>query len=337
MLENRKTGITKGGENLNTPLLEVKNLKKYFPVKSGFLRRVTGHVKAVDGVDFSLWQGETLGLVGESGCGKSTAGRAVLRLVPVTEGSVFFKGDDLLKMEGAQLRNARKSFQMIFQDPYASLNPRMTVGQILSEPLKIHNEFHGNLLKERVAVLLEDVGLSADVMRKYPFEFSGGQRQRIGIARALALSPALIVADEPVSALDVSIQAQVINLMADLRVSHNLTYLFISHDLSVVHHISDRVAVMYLGCIVELAGKDDLFNAPMHPYTEALLSAVPVPDAAKRVGRILLVGDVPSPLNPPSGCHFHPRCPRATAHCGKEIPLLQERGNGHSVACHLYG
>lgn len=321
---------------MNVPLLEVKNLKKYFPVKSGFLRRVIGHIKAVDGIDFSLQQRETLGLVGESGCGKSTAGRAILRLIPVSEGSVFFKGQDLLALKDDELRKARRAFQMIFQDPYASLNPRMTVGQILGEPLKIHGECRGESIRDRVATLLNDVGMLPDAMKKYPFEFSGGQRQRIGIARALALSPSLIVADEPVSALDVSIQAQVINLMVELRTRHNLTYLFISHDLSVVHHISDRVAVMYLGRIVEIADKNDLFGNPAHPYTEALLSAVPVPDASGSRKRILLVGDVPSPLNPPPGCNFHPRCFKAMEVCSKESPVLRDCGNGHCVACHLY-
>lgn len=335
MLEDGGNRKREGGRTLNTPLLEVKNLKKYFPVRSGFLRRITGYVKAVDGIDFSLRKGETLGLVGESGCGKSTTGRAILRLVSITGGSVFFQGRDLLLLKGEELREARRAFQMIFQDPYASLNPRMTVGQILGEPLKIHSEYRGGDLRDKVATLLEDVGLSPDVVKKYPFEFSGGQRQRIGIARALALSPALIVADEPVSALDVSIQAQVINLMAELRARHNLTYLFISHDLSVVHHISDRVAVMYLGRIVELADKNDLFESPRHPYTRALLSAVPVPDSTGRSrGRILLTGDVPSPLNPPSGCHFHPRCPQASPGCSGEIPALRDCGNGHFVACH---
>ena len=320
---------------MNTPLLEVKNLKKYYPVKSGFLRRTIGYIKAVDGVDFFLNQGETLGLVGESGCGKSTAGKTILRLIAATEGSVFFQGRDLLSIKGEELRKARRAFQMIFQDPYASLNPRMTIGRILEEPLKTHGEPR-DLIKDKVAALLEDVGLSPDVMKKYPFEFSGGQRQRIGIARALALSPALIVADEPVSALDVSIQAQVINLMANLRSKHNLTYLFISHDLSVVYHISDRVAVMYLGRIVELADKNDLFGNPEHPYTRALLSAVPIPDVTcKPRERILLTGDVPSPLNPPPGCSFHPRCGRATDVCSLSVPILREHGAGHWVACHL--
>jgi oligopeptide/dipeptide ABC transporter ATP-binding protein len=320
---------------LTVPLLEVRDLKKYFPVRSVFLRRVIGQVKAVDGISFTLERGQTLGLVGESGCGKSTAGRAALRLIPPTGGALFFKGENLLKLKGRELRDARKSFQMIFQDPYASLNPRMTVGQILAEPTLIHGTLRGRALLEKNAELLEDVGLSPDAMKKYPFEFSGGQRQRVSIARALALSPDLLVADEPVSALDVSVQAQVLNLMKELRARHNLTYLFISHDLSVVHHISDRVAVMYLGRVVELADKDDLFDHPRHPYTEALLSAVPVPDVRKKSKRILLSGDVPSPLDPPPGCRFHPRCPKAEAVCSVEAPELRER-DGHSVACHLY-
>ncbi|MDR1732270.1 MAG: ATP-binding cassette domain-containing protein [Synergistaceae bacterium] len=321
--------------NLSDPLLDVKNLKKYFPLRSSFLRRVTGQIQAVDGISFSLRRGETLGLVGESGCGKSTAGRTVLRLIPPTGGTVFFRGQDLLALKGDALRSARKSFQMIFQDPYASLNPRMTVGQIISEPSIIHGSIRGRALEEKTAALLEDVGLQADAAKKYPFEFSGGQRQRVSIARALALSPELIVADEPVSALDVSVQAQVLNLMKELRFRHNLTYLFISHDLSVVHHISDRVAVMYLGRIVELAEKQDLFSRPLHPYTEALLSAAPIPDVGKRGRRILLSGDVPSPLDPPSGCSFHPRCPKVMNICPKQVPELSDTGNGHMAACHL--
>lgn len=323
-------------ENEKASLLEVRDLKKYFPVRSTFLRRITGYVKAVDGMSFTLRAGETLGLVGESGCGKSTAGRAVLRLIPVTGGSVDFKGRDLLKIKGDELRTARKSFQMIFQDPYASLNPRINVGQILAEPYVIHGATRGSELHDKTVALLEDVGLPPDALKKYPFEFSGGQRQRIGIARALALSPELIVADEPVSALDVSVQAQILNLMKELRNRHNLTYLFISHDLSVVHHISDRVAVMYLGRIVELADKEIFFSNPKHPYTKALLSAVPIPDSRKRGKRILLTGDVPSPLNPPPGCTFHPRCPSVMDICSREAPKLCDCGNSHIVACHLY-
>lgn len=323
-------------ENMKAPLLEVRDLKKYFPVRSAFLRRVTGYVKAVDGMSFTLRAGETLGLVGESGCGKSTAGRAVLRLIPVTGGSIGFKGRDLLKIKGDELRRARESFQMIFQDPYASLNPRRNVGQILAEPYVIHGKVRGSELRDRTVALLEDVGLPSEALKKYPFEFSGGQRQRVGIARALALSPELIVADEPVSALDVSVQAQILNLMKELRNRHNLTYLFISHDLSVVHHISDRVAVMYLGRIVELAEKEAFFSDPKHPYTQALLSAVPIPDSRKRGQRILLTGDVPSPLDPPPGCTFHPRCPSVMDICSRETPKLCDRGDGHLVACHLH-
>lgn len=323
-------------ENVKTALLEVRDLKKYFPIRSALLRRITGYVKAVDGMSFALHAGETLGLVGESGCGKSTAGRAVLRLIPVTGGSIDFKGRDLLKIKGDELCMVRKSFQMIFQDPYASLNPRINVGQILAEPYVIHGMARGSELHYKTVALLEDVGLPPDALKKYPFEFSGGQRQRIGIARALALSPELIVADEPVSALDVSVQAQILNLMKELRNRHNLTYLFISHDLSVVHHISDRVAVMYLGRIVELAGKDVFFSNPKHPYTKALLSAVPIPDSKKRGKRILLTGDVPSPLNPPPGCTFHPRCPSVMDICSRETPKLCDSGNSHLVACHLY-
>jgi oligopeptide/dipeptide ABC transporter ATP-binding protein len=334
--DKRNIKSLKGSEPLIEPLLEVQNLKKYFPIQSTFLHRVIGYVKAVDGVAFTLNTGETLGLVGESGCGKSTVGRALLRLIPVTDGTLRFKGKDLLGINGKELREARKSFQMIFQDPYASLNPRMTVEEILAEPIIIHDSLRGMELKDKTETLLKDVGLSADVMQKYPFEFSGGQRQRIGIARALALSPDLIVADEPVSALDVSVQAQVLNLMKELRSKHALTYLFISHDLSVVYHISDRVAVMYLGRIVELATKENLFADPKHPYTDALLSAVPIPDAKKRNKRVILSGDVPSPLNPPRGCAFHPRCPKAADVCETQLPVLKEIGKGHSVACHLY-
>lgn len=323
-------------KNVKASLLEVRDLKKYFPVRSAFLRHITGYVKAVDGMSFTLRAGETLGLVGESGCGKSTAGRAVLRLLPVTSGSIDFKGKDLLKIKGEELRTTRKSFQMIFQDPYASLNPRINVGQILAEPYVIHGTVRGPELHDKTVALLEDVGLPPEALKKYPFEFSGGQRQRIGIARALALSPELIVADEPVSALDVSVQAQILNLMKELRNRHNLTYLFISHDLSVVHHISDRVAVMYLGRIVELADKEVFFSDPKHPYTKALLSAVPIPDSRKRGKRILLTGDVPSPLNPPQGCTFHPRCPSVMDICSRETPELCDCDNSHLVACHLY-
>jgi oligopeptide/dipeptide ABC transporter ATP-binding protein len=318
-------------------LLEVRNLKKYFPVRSGVLQRISGYVKAVDGVSFSVRKGETLGLVGESGCGKSTTGRAILRLIPATAGEVLFEGRDLLALHGEPLRTARRSFQMVFQDPFASLDPRMTVSQIVGEPLSAHgmtvSERERN---DRVAVMLEEVGLDLSCLHRYAFEFSGGQRQRIGIARALILNPSLVVADEPVSALDVSIQAQVINLLADLRERLSLTYLFVAHDLSVVKHISDRVAVMYLGKIVEIASKNDLFSDPLHPYTQALLSAAPVPIPGAKKQRTILRGDVPSPLNPPSGCNFHPRCPRAMPQCAERVPEPRERRAGHTVACHLY-
>ena len=322
---------------MTVPLLEVNNLKKHFPVRSGLFQRVTAHVRAVDGVSFHIDRGETLGLVGESGCGKSTTGRVVLRLLPATSGEVRFEGDDLLALKGEELRRARKRFQMVFQDPFASLDPRMTVGQIVGEPLAAHGiSSSGAGGREKVAEILEEVGLDPSCMSRYAFEFSGGQRQRVGIARALVLNPSLVVADEPVSALDVSIQAQVINLLAELRKKRRLTYLFIAHDLSVVKHISDRVAVMYLGKIVEIAPVEALFTSPLHPYTQALLSAAPVPVPGKKEERILLKGDVPSPLNPPSGCSFHPRCFRAMEICSRETPVLAERGGGHSAACWLY-
>lgn len=320
-----------------TALLEVKALKKHFPVRTGLFQRVTAHVKAVDGVSFHINPGETLGLVGESGCGKSTTGRVILRLLSATGGEVSFDGRDLLALKGEDLRRSRRRFQMIFQDPFASLDPRMTVAQIVGEPLAAHEEGSrpGENL-DKVAAILEEVGLGAEVLHRYAFEFSGGQRQRIGIARALVLNPSLVVADEAVSALDVSIQAQVINLLADLRRKRRLTYLFIAHDLSVVKHISDRVAVMYLGRLVETAPTEDLFSRPLHPYTEALLSAAPVPEPGKKKGRIILKGDVPSPLNPPPGCPFHPRCPKVMDRCSREVPELTERGRGREAACHLY-
>ncbi len=317
-------------------LLEVRNIKKHFPIRSGLLQKVSGYVKAVDGVSFSMKRRETLGLVGESGCGKSTTGRVVLRLLSATSGEVLFRGRNLLAISGEELRRARREFQMIFQDPFASLDPRMTVAQIVGEPLAAHRLLSsGKERKERVAGILEDVGLDAAVLNRYAFEFSGGQRQRIGIARALVLNPSLVVADEPVSALDVSIQAQVINLLAELREKLDLTYLFIAHDLSVVKHISDRVAVMYLGRIVEMARTDELFANPLHPYTQALLSAAPVPMPGKKGKRLILGGDVPSPLNPPSGCPFHPRCFRAIQRCRSDAPESCER-EGHFVVCHLY-
>ena len=322
---------------MNGHLLDVRTLKKYFPVRSGILQKITGQVKAVDGVTFFLDKGETLGLVGESGCGKSTTGRAVLRLLSVTEGDVFFRGRNLLALSGENLRRARREFQMVFQDPFASLDPRMTVAQLVGEPLEAHGlAATVGERNDKVAAILEEVGLDASYLHRYAFEFSGGQRQRIGIARALVLNPSLVVADEPVSALDVSIQAQVINLLVELREKYALTYLFIAHDLSVVRHISDRVAVMYLGRIVEMAKTEALFRNPLHPYTQALLSAAPVPEPGKKGQRILLGGDVPSPLNPPSGCPFHPRCFRVMERCSRDVPHLQKRGEGHFVSCHLY-
>jgi oligopeptide transport system ATP-binding protein len=319
------------------PLLRVRNLVKHFPIKGGLLQRTVDRVHAVDGVSFDLAPGETLGVVGESGCGKSTTGRCILRLIEPTSGEVWFGGRDVTAMPREELRALAREMQIIFQDPYASLNPRMTVGAIVGEGLVIHGLAHGARdIEERVAALLATVGLSPDHMRRYPHEFSGGQRQRIGIARALAVDPKMIVCDEAVSALDVSIQAQVINLLEDLQQQFHLTYVFIAHDLSVVEHISDRVAVMYLGRIVELAPAQQLYTTPLHPYTEALLSAVPIPDPTVKRKRIMLQGDVPSPIRPPSGCHFHTRCPIARPGlCDKERPELKQASDGHWVSCHL--
>jgi len=325
-------------------LLTVNNLRKYFPVKKGIFRRTVGHVKAVDGVTFHINRGETLGLVGESGCGKTTAGRSILRLIDPDPGSeVLFRNGDqevnLAELPPRQLKDLRRQIQIIFQDPYSSLNPRMTVGDIVGEPLVVHGVARGREREARVRELLEAVGLNPSHIKRYPHEFSGGQRQRIGIARALALDPDLIVCDEPVSALDVSIQAQVINLLMDLQKEFGLTYLFIAHDLSVVRHISDRIAVMYLGKVVEMAETEEIFQNPQHPYTEALLSAVPAPDPDIEMQRILLKGDVPSPVNPPSGCVFHPRCPYYDKNkweaCTNEVPELQPIEGEHYSACHF--
>ena len=319
-------------------LLEVKNLKKYFPIHKGFFRRVVGHVRAVDGVNFFVREGETLGLVGESGCGKTTTGRCILRAYEPTAGEVWFRKDgrmvNVFEVPKDDMKALRREMQIIFQDPFSSLNPRMTVMDIVSEPLRIHGIAKGAELKSMVRELLEAVGLRAQHMSRYSYAFSGGQRQRIGVARALALRPKLIVADEPVSALDVSIQAQTLNLLEDLQKEFGLTYLFIAHDLSVVEHISDRVAVMYLGVIVELASADELYAGPMHPYTEALLSAVPRTDPDHIPKRIILPGDVPSPADPPSGCKFHPRCRHAKDICSKETPQWRELSDDHWVACH---
>ena len=318
-----------------TQLLEVKHLKKHFPIKGGVLSKIIGYVYAVDDINFTLEKGETLGLVGESGCGKSTTGRTILRLIEPTAGAIYFEGQDITHLDKSAMRALRREMQIIFQDPYASLNPRMTVGSIIGEPLEIHKIAKGSEKEERVASLLQKVGLRAEDMRKYPHEFSGGQRQRIGIARALALNPKLIVCDEPVSALDVSIQAQVINLLEDLQAEFGLSYLFIAHNLNVVEHISDRVAVMYLGQIVELASDEELYKNPQHPYTEALLSAVPIPDPTVKKKRIILEGDVPSPINPPKGCHFHTRCMYKDKICEEVEPEFKDIGGGHWVACHF--
>ena len=316
-------------------LLKVRDLKKYFPVQRGLFSRVSGQVKAVDGVSFDLRRGETLGLVGESGCGKTTTGRLILRLIEATGGSVVFDGVDVLAAGREALRGLRRDMQVIFQDPYGSLNPRMAVGGILGQALRIHKLARGRAIRDRVADLLKTVGLSPDHARRYPHEFSGGQRQRIGIARALAVQPKFIVADEPVSALDVSIQAQVLNLLKELQRTFGLTYLFISHDLNVVAHFADRVAVMYLGRVVELADRDRLYADPQHPYTRALLAAVPVVDPTHRSGRTLLEGDAPNPAEVPHGCPFHPRCPERTAECSRVMPALKDVGEGHLVACIL--
>ncbi len=322
----------------NHVLIKVEHLKKYFPITRGIIfSRHIGDVKAVDDVSFDVYKGETLGLVGESGCGKTTVGRTVIQLYRPTAGSVYYEGKDLTRMGGNELRAMRRKMQIIFQDPYASLNPRLTVGSIIGEPLEIHHILQGKAMRERVEQLLELVGLNPYFINRYPHEFSGGQRQRIGIARALALEPEFIVCDEPISALDVSIQAQVVNLLEELQDKLGLTYLFIAHDLSMVRHISDRVAVMYLGKIVELSDRNTIYNNPLHPYTEALLSAVPIPDPVveEKRQRIILEGDVPSPANPPPGCNFNTRCPRVIDICREVDPEYREVEKGHWVACHL--
>jgi peptide/nickel transport system ATP-binding protein len=320
---------------MTEPLLQVRDLKTHFPVRGGLLGRVRGTVKAVDGVSFEVMRGETLGLVGESGCGKSTLGRSLLRLIEPTSGSIRFEGRELTGLSQRELRPLRRRMQLIFQDPYASLNPRMTVRDIIGEPFAIHALARGREREEKVLALLELMGLPREAMDRYPHEFSGGQRQRIGIARSIAMRPDLVIADEPISALDVSIQAQIVNLLVDLQRELKLTYVFIAHDLKIVEYISTRVAVMYLGKIVELADSAELYRRPRHPYTQALLSAVPVPDPEHKKTRIILQGDVPSPLAPPPGCAFHPRCPYAFDRCRRETPPLYALGHGHTAACFL--
>jgi oligopeptide/dipeptide ABC transporter ATP-binding protein len=319
------------------PLLEVNGLKKHFPIRRGLLGRVSGHVYAVDGISFTIGEGETLGLVGESGCGKSTAAKSIMKLIEPTAGEIKLRGARIDQLRPSAMRPYRRELQFVFQDPYSSLNPRLSVGAIVGEPLANYRIAAGSELKDRVIAILAKVGLRADAMERYPHEFSGGQRQRIGIARALAINPRLIICDEPVSALDVSVQAQVVNLLKDLQKEFRLSYLFVAHDLAVVENISHRIAVMYLGKIVELTDRQSLFSAPLHPYTEALLSAVPLPDPNAPRRRIILSGDVPSPINPPTGCRFHTRCPYAEARCRIEEPAMREVKPGHLVACHLRG
>lgn len=321
---------------MKTPLLKVENLVKHFPVRKSYFGKDTASVKAVNDVSFEIQKGETLGLVGESGCGKSTLGRCLLRLIEPTSGKIYFQGQDITQLNSEELRIMRRKMQIIFQDPMASLNPRMTIGAIIEEPMVVHNLFDSAKdRRERVLQLIETVGLRPDILNRYPHEFSGGQRQRVGIARTLAVDPELIVCDEPVSALDVSVQAQVLNLLMDLQEKFGLTYLFIAHDLNVVEHVSSRVAVMYLGKIVELAEASQIYSHPQHPYTSALLSSIPVPDPKRKETRTILRGDVPSPMNPPSGCFFHPRCPKALEDCKRQIPLLESKRAEHFAACLL--
>lgn len=318
-----------------TQLLRIEKIKKYFPVRTGIFSKTRSYIKAVDGVDLTIKKGETIGLVGESGCGKTTLGKAIIKLIEPTGGKINYNGEDITTYSSSQMRRLRRDLQIIFQDPYGSLNPRMRVESIIGEGIFIHKLNLKGSIREDIVSLIEKVGLSQDILSRYPHEFSGGQRQRIAIARALAVKPKFIVCDEPVSALDVSVQAQIINLLISLQVDFNLTYLFISHDLRVIKHISDRVAVMYLGKIVEFADNEELYKNPLHPYTKVLLSSVPIPDPISKRKRIILSGDVPNPIDPPSGCSFHPRCPIAIERCRIEEPVLRDLGNGHIVSCHL--
>jgi len=335
MVEEVKVDRSAKATKSKRVLVEVKNVVKYFPVRAGLLQRVKAWVKAVDDVSFFIYEGETFGLVGESGCGKTTIGRTILRLIPATSGSVVFDGQDLFELNASQLKKMRRNVQIIFQDPYSSLDPRMPIGESIAEGLRIHTDKSSQERYDIVVEMLTRVGMRADHARRYPHEFSGGQRQRIGIARALALRPQFIVCDEPVSALDVSIQAQVLNILRELQKDFGLTYLFIAHNLSVVEHFSDRVGVMYLGKMVEMSSRDDLYRDPLHPYTQALMSAIPIPDPTLRRQRVILEGDVPSPLNPPSGCRFHTRCPLAFDKCSEEEPPFKDYGEEHYAACWL--